>query len=329
MKQKKLLIHVGVHQTGTASIQKMLSDNASHLAARGILYPPFETAPGAKVVNHQRLAWKLLDKKVGRDELKGWAASLEKAEADTLVLSAQDLCRLHDVSFLEAFVGIFDVEMALYVRRQDDWVNAWYNVNVKWPLDAKLCRCDPVEFLKYLDDFHWIRYFDVAERWAKYLGHEHVHIRVMEAGQVEDAVADFCALAGISQEPGSHLFREGLQEDALNANLPAEQLELLRRLGTLGYPNAVRTKIGNAVRKAGGAAGTNVYSREIRQLIVDQYAVQNQKLAKEFLQRADAVLFRNREFPAGPPERDTQDKRSIIAFIRGIIEEFSSGGGGT
>jgi hypothetical protein len=292
VKQKKLLIHVGVHQAGTASIQKMLSDNASHLAAQGILYPPFEAAPGAKVVNHQRLAWKLLDKKVGRDELKGWAASLEKAEAHTLVLSAQDLCRLHDVSFLEAFVGIFDVEMALYVRRQDDWVNAWYNVNVKWPLDAKLCRCDPVEFLKYLDEFHWIRYFDVAERWAKYLGQEHIHVRVMEPGQVEDAVADFCTLVGIRQDP-----------------------------------NAVRTKIGNAVRKAGGAAGTNVYSREIRQLIIDQFAVQNQKLAKEFLQRTDAILFRNKDFPAAPPERDTQDKKPIIAFIRGIIDEFSPGRG--
>jgi hypothetical protein len=191
-----------------------------------------------------------------------------------------------------------------------------------------MCRSDPVEFLNYLDEFHWIRYFDLAERWAKRIGRERVHIRVMEPGQVVDPVADIRALAGMELDTQAGSGETGMQEEQLNASLPSDQLELLRRLGTFRYPDAVRMKVINAARKVASAAGTNVYAREIRQLIVDHFAGQNQKLASLYLGRSDGVLFRDMEFPENPKEpAGGRDHRAVYSFIRGIIREFNRGSG--
>jgi len=330
--KKRLLIHAGVHQTGTALIQKMLSNNGGHLAANGVLYPPFGTTTAVGFVNHQRLAWNIQEKKIEYQALKDWAATLTQAEAGTIVLSAQDFCRLLDLSFLDVFLDLFEVEAVFYVRRQDEWVNSWYNLHIKWPFHAKLCRSDPIEFLEHLDEFHWIRYFDTAERWAARIGRERVRVRVLERGQIEDPVADICELAGMGPKLDSKNDRIALCEEQLNGSLPANQLHMLRRLGTIQYSAAVRAKITNAVRNAGGSANanTNVYRREIRQLIIGHYAPQNEKLAGLYLGRSDGVLFRDNEFPQDPADRnDGMDQRLIYMFIRKIINEFNPGIGDT
>jgi hypothetical protein len=322
--KKRLLIHAGVHQTGTALIKKFLSTQAGELAARGIIYPYYNADAASVAASQLRLVWDIHTKKIDRKALQDWANSLAKANGNLIILSAEDFCRLRDLSFLEVLMDKFAVEMVIYIRRQDDWINSWYNQNIKWPFDAKLCQCNPLEFLDHLDEFYWIHYFDTVTRWTKHLGAEHVHVRVLERGQVEDPVADFRSVAGIDLGPQPMGEEIAAQEERLNGSLSSLQLELLRRLGTLKYTDAVRTKITNAARRASAPANSNVYCREVRQLIVDRYAAQNQKLATQHLGRSDGRLFWDAGFPEDPGETEERiDERVMYIFIRKLINEFN------
>jgi hypothetical protein len=322
--KKRLLIHAGVHQTGTALIKKFLGAQGKELAARGIVYPYYNTDAASVSASQLRLVWDIHSKKIDRGALQEWATALAAGDGNLIVLSAEDFCRLRDLSFLDILTAQFEVEAVFYVRRQDEWLNSWYNQNIKWPFDQRLFQCSPFEFLDHLDEFYWIHYFDTVSRWAKPLGAQRVHVRVVERGQVEDPVADFRALAGIDLEPQIAGVAIEAQEDRLNGSLPTQQLELLRRLGTLKYSDAVRTKITNAARRAGASGNSNVYCREIRQLIVDRYAAQNQKLATQHLGRSDGVLFRDTGFPEDPVDLgDGIDEGVMYAFIRKLIYEFN------
>lgn len=319
--KKKLLLHAGIHRTGTTSIQQTLWSNADQLARNGILYPHYYAAP-ADAINHQRLAWDIHSGKINLRALRDWAESLAQTDAHTVVLSAEDFCRLKDLSFLECFGDLFEIETAIYLKRQDDWVNSWYNLNIKWPFDGTLSRCTPSEFLDHLNEFHWLRYFDTIERWAKSIGKERIHIRIIEKGQIQDPVADLCDLCGID-----FVLNAGLAE-RVNQSLPADQIEVLRRLGTVQYPAEIRTKINLALSKAPGSSSTNVYPSSVRRLILERYAIGNQRVAERYLGRSDRILFRNQDFPAIPQDKNRIDDTLLISFARNLIDVFCASDAG-
>ena len=57
-----------------------------------------------------------------------------------------------------------------------------------------------MNFWSTCPEFHWIRYFDLVERWALLVGPTAVHVRVLEQGRVDDPVADLCSLIGIDRD---------------------------------------------------------------------------------------------------------------------------------
>ncbi len=315
--KKKLLIHAGVHRTGTTAVQGLLAANAEQLKRNGIIYPTYYGKPDA--VNHTQLAWDIHNANYKPEELKSWAESLERKRGHIVVLSAEDFSILPNLDFLDGFLELFDVEVVFYLRRQDDWVNSWYNQNVKWPISGHLFQCTPTEFLGHLDEFHWIGYFDLADRWAKKVGKENIRIRIVEKGQTTDSSADFCNLCGIDFE------LEKKTATRHNESMPASQIEIIRRLGTYQYSWEVRSKIYVALRELRGSSDSNVYPRAIRQLILARYEVQNQMVAEHYLGREDKVLFRDMSMadPKGNVD-EYIDQDLLFTFARNLIKAFSA-----
>jgi hypothetical protein len=315
--RKKLLIHAGVHRTGTTVIQTVLAKNASQLKQRGIFYPQYYNQPDAG--NHTRLAWDLNSNKTDEVALRQWAKEISRRRARVVILSAEDFSILKDLWFLDCFLETFDVEAIFYLRRQDDWLNSWYNQHVKWPFDARLCRSTPTEFLAHLDEFHWIRYFDLLERWSAKLGKERVRVRVFEAGQIENPVADFWDLCGVDfpLETGYRL----------NASVPVDQLELLRRLGMLQFSPNVRYQIIRALGELPNSGMYNAFPASIRRLVLDRYTTQNQKVAEQYLGRTDKILFRDLDMrgnaSSAPPSLSDD---FILSFVRILISIISAKG---
>lgn len=80
----RLLVHMGLHKTGSTYLQHILNDNHEALKARGIYYSPQEGYPA-----HHHAAWAML----GNDmmPLIRMVADARSARCDTLILSSEDL----------------------------------------------------------------------------------------------------------------------------------------------------------------------------------------------------------------------------------------------
>lgn len=130
---KKLILHIGVHKTGTTSIQRFLSRNSQALRRQGILY----TESGRPLTypdGHHQLAWALLGRNGVRD-LACWSdvlAEFRASDCPVALLSSEGLCTLRDrqVAKLAALVGGFDVRVIMYVRDPVSYMIASYKMGI-------------------------------------------------------------------------------------------------------------------------------------------------------------------------------------------------------
>jgi len=316
--KKRLIVHIGVHKTGSTSIQHTLFRNTGQMADRGFLYPRFY-AGRVNAVNHTSLAWEIEMNKLDHARLRNWAASLAQTDAHTVILSAEDFSRLKSLDFLDCFSDFFEAEVVIYLRRQDSWVSSWYNQHIKWPYVAKFARCTPSEFLRHLEDFYWINYFETVERWGAVVGKDHIHIRILEKGQIQDPIADLCDICGFDFE-----LQQELPHRA-NESLPAAQLKILRNLGMAQYPPGVRNKIIEAVMRVPVLPSKEVYPIPIRRMILDRYKIGNYKLAEHYLGRKDGILFRESGFSDSPASAENNlEEDQLYCFARNLIDVFSA-----
>ena len=88
----QLVIHAGIHRTGTTSLQRFLAANRAALAGRGVAYPGRggEQPPAAGLGHHPRRA--------GPDDVLALAA--EAAAARLLVLSGEDFSVRRDLGWV-------------------------------------------------------------------------------------------------------------------------------------------------------------------------------------------------------------------------------------
>ena len=310
----KLVIHAGIHRTGTTSLQMALAANRDALAARGVAYPGAERS-------HQALAWALHRGQSGAREVLALLKDAEAAGADRVVLSGEDFAIHTDLGWLREVAARIDTRAVFYLRRQDHWVMSWYNQHVKWPFDRRKSRMDPAEFLATLEDFHWLDYQRLIGRWSAALGPGRVGVGLLERGQLEDVTGDFLGRIGVDQ--GS-LVLDGART---NDSLPVHLLEIARHLDLFEMKGGKRTRVLNALH-AGLAdkaqAARTVYSPEERRGILARFEASNRVVARqafgrealflEPLPEPDAAYFR---FP--DLSRETLLREWIAPVVRELI----------
>ncbi len=272
-----LLIHAGIHRTGSTSLQQFLAANRAALAARGVAYP-------GEAVNHQALAWAL---KRGESGAREVLALVEAAGAARVVLSGEDFAIHTDLGWLREVAARHDTRAVFYLRRQDHWLMSWYNQHVKWPFDRQKSRMDPQAFLATIADFHWLDYAALFGRWQAALGPGGVAVAILETGQVEDVTGDFLARLGLG--------REGLDfsDERANDSLPVHLLEIARSLGLFDMRPGQRLRVLNALR-AGladkASPARTVYSPAERGAVLARFAASNRRLAREAFGREALFL---------------------------------------
>ena len=92
----RVVIHAGIHRTGTTSLQRFLAANRAGLAAQGFGYPGDE-------VHHQSLAWALKRGQAGTAEALALVAAADPA--DTVILSGEDFSIHEDLRWLEGLAA--------------------------------------------------------------------------------------------------------------------------------------------------------------------------------------------------------------------------------
>jgi hypothetical protein len=325
--QKRLYLHIGVPKTGTSAIQLMLFENEAALDRNHLLYPKATMqGPGDYTNAHHALAHAALNgDEAPWQVLRG---EMDAAPAHDIVLSSEafsNLRTLEHIEFLRRFIGDYQIKVIIYLRRQDEFLQALYQTMVTYgdltcsfsEYYDELLRDDLsggiIDYHRFIRDF-WVGNFEL----------HNLIIRVYEKQQLykRNLLLDFLQCLDV---PGKRPFKIDINPHSRSLN--AYALELYRHI-KLHFPDneeileAARRRLREENERA-EFTGNNIIPTALARDLMTRLADSNRKVATEFMARTDGRLFRNDgDFPvepASPPAGIT--KADIHDFLHDIGHE--------
>ncbi len=190
----RLYLHIGTHKTGSTAIQQLLWKHREALANGGLLYPDV----GVRRDAHHEIAWAAGTTRAAPDAaaLRGLveqlAHQIRNAE-DALLLSSEEFEFVQRVDELASLQDHFEVKVIVYLRKQDEYLEAAYNQHVR-SYDLRFTDSIYQFALRY--NFFWrFDYWRILQNWGRVFGTENIIVRPYGTELVgDDAVADFLSL---------------------------------------------------------------------------------------------------------------------------------------
>ena len=185
-KPPRLLLHIGMHKTGTTSLQRFFVRNRSILSLMGIDYPKAFDASGKKLPKHNDLFLAISHEKDFGTPHPILGSSAERVDRlarrietkRITVLSAEGFSG-ESPAFAEAFAplrGRFDIKVICFLRRQDDWVQTFYKqmVQSRQVLESRSFQA----FREAGSTKLHLDYLQILEWWAKALGEQAIRVEI-------------------------------------------------------------------------------------------------------------------------------------------------------
>lgn len=315
------VVHIGVPKTGSTALEVFLGANRAALGNDGILYPAFIERGFA----HHDLAFLVSG---GYPE---WATPQERSLDELLhalrmevgahpryrrlILSSENFYWLappEKVRDLLAGLGHAPdrVAIVVYVRRQEDAIESWYNQIVKAQGYAGTFRQCIAEF-----DALW-DYSSRLARWADVFGHERIVLRTYpdDSGTAFDVRHDFTGLLGL--DPARYAYAP----ERPNQRLLRDLLEFQRTINQLPLGTIDKRRFHKQLIALSHAAPDSLladaplHTRATRQSVCDRYAAGNRQLARRHFGRE--MLFPAVAAPdpadAAPPSPLSAEKLACI-----------------
>lgn len=292
---KKLIIHFGIHRTGTTALQRTLRFNQSHLKKQGVLYPDL----GYKG-DHAKVAWGLIKNKHGSHTITPeWLISAIEKETNsdihTIILSHEDFAQVGEYTWLKTLDNVYDLEIVVYLRRQDIWLESWYNQHIKWPWDKKFSSCTPEFFLENLADFHWIDFDFLLNKISENVDHHKLYINLLDPLGIHNTTTDFLDRLNVQYS---------IPADAkeANASISTAKLDILRRIDLMGLTNTQKEKILNVLKKLDVQEDNGskaIFDEKQINVILNHFQESNKKVAMKFFNREN--LFSEKVEKNGQP----------------------------
>ena len=299
----RLVIHIGSTKTGSTYLQHLMEENRPELIKNCVWYPEVglfwqENRPH-KQAGHANFTASAVKKKKFLLKYINNGLKLLSGRIHTIILSSEAFF-LHDqAERLVDYFADFDVEMIVYLRRQDEWANSQYvelvgggAVNrVGSSFDDWVASESTKERLDYLS---------MLERWHKKLPLNKITVRAFEMAQFleGDLVRDFAATAGLPELLALTPPHQGKKN-----SFPLENghLKILRRYNSeefgsrekyLGFIEAVT----NGIRESRERTGRKIHkpwviSEEQGECLLADYAKCNETIARKYMGREDGALF--------------------------------------
>lgn len=321
-------VHAGLPKTGTTALQRFLWENGGTLKKHGVVYPHMKYS--YKGVNFHRNGHFLLAPFVDEqgkehhdrpcaefgdalDELKRLGETY-----DRIILSDEIIWRTRwkwenywQRVRQEMNSRGLELKVIVYLRRQDLWTEGFWAQRVK---DGS-----PKSFSEFLELFLkntcYVDYYDYMNHLVPVIGRENLIIRIYEKGQYRGAEgnlhSDFLDIFGLSLSDGFVIGKE-----IQNTRLDGAYLEMRRMLNAIPISENSRTVFQEGLKKAQMDAATERYayfSPEERRAFMKRFEADNEKLAREYLGRADGVLFR--EEAEDLPQMNISERELLEAVI--------------
>ncbi|RLQ23694.1 hypothetical protein DWB85_00625 [Seongchinamella sediminis] len=300
--KKKLYLHIGMGKTGTTALQNFFWENRKVLARHDVCYPEHGLMSNAHHLLSPHVP-RFLEDQWSFQAVDEWAPELVKSRQNRILLSSELMAWADEASarkFCAQVSAHFDLNVVVYLRRQDNIIMASYNQQIKAGPQRR--RIDLI-YRKQIERFDFPR---ILAPWADSLGPGKLIVRPYERQQFYggDIRRDFM----------KQVFKLELGEDfALSSANSNPRLSLAageyKRMVNCLVDDAEHNQRFNQVlmdySAEQDASSTSVFSSqsvlspEQRLEIIDATRDANQFIARKYLSRADGRLFEEPE-----PETD-------------------------
>ncbi len=340
---KRLWIHIGRAKTGTSALQQFLTQNESILCRVGYRYA--QTA--RFLMTHHPLAWSLhlaaYESGCGRywPNARNYAKltatadnywqdllkEIDRSEEPNTIISSEEFGVVLDLDpvfhWIAQYAGLVEIRVVVYLRRQDDFLQAVYAQAVK---DHPYFAGDFGSHIAPILAVGGADHYKTLSIIAKHLGQEAIVPRIYEEEQLQGNIfIDFLQAIGVPIDPKLQFGNR-----PANPSLTSKSLLLARALNRLHLPPAKRTLIlERLMDRAGSKEPFSSYAflpPEERAKILDRFRESNKATAKEFLGRPDGRLFYAPEpspdDPWEPPVRSEEDLIELLTEMAGAWDDY-------
>ena len=349
---KRIILHIGSPKTGTSIIQSHLAQNREVLRDNGFLYPItissnpklYRTYESSHLLMYSLAGWEQFTEFSPEAFFERANATAAEHDIETMLLSAENTYWLpkqitarekpeeqeywdeksaYVGRIAKAFEG-YEVKIVLYLRRQDRWIESWYNQQIKNGNHL------PLEMLSFVDHHHYLLdYSRMLETWAGHFGRDNIVVRAYEKEQLPNGLfADFAEAVGLG-DPGQYPLREAAR---YNAQLDRDALEFLNLCNGIEMDNDERYWLRILIRKITNQfESKKVFTQQgflsptERCEVLQKYAAINQSVADDYMGRNGDPLFLEAEpdesddwqpYPGLPVEVATRLMMEIMLDIR-------------
>ena len=205
--RKRLIIHIGMHKTGSTSIQRFLSRNRLALRMAGVLYPESCGADGRREPKHNALFTAISHEAdhgaphpvlgPSTNQIEAMATRIDASRAGTAILSAEGFSG-EKPAFAKALAPLgeqFNTRIIAFLRRPDEWVESFYR---------QMILSDEVREARTLEAFlacpatrAHVDYCQILDWWAQTFGEKAVRALPYRADSGRDLLRAFLAAAEV------------------------------------------------------------------------------------------------------------------------------------
>lgn len=189
-KPPRLLLHIGMHKTGSTSLQRFFVRNRAVLGCLGVHYPRAFDANGKRLPKHNDLFHAISHEKDSGTAHPLLGPSAERVEMlarqietkRITVVSAEGLSG-ESPAFAKAFAplrGRIEVRVICFIRRQDDWAKSFYKQMVQ-SREVREGRSFE-EFIAARSTREHLDYAQLLDWWADALGETSIRVEIYKPG---------------------------------------------------------------------------------------------------------------------------------------------------
>lgn len=290
-------IHIGAPKTGSTSIQSFCCANNKELKRRGILYP-MGTVHG---FGHHDLAfllgggypnWAIPQDRSLSDLLQDLTVEVTEYEGDILISSEDFYIYTPPHGLLEALesIGItnrFKPVIIVYLRRQDDAHESWYNQTIKAQGYAHTIE-DCLNLFYDMWDYH-----TQLKRWDDAFGKDNIKVRIYEGSSNGEMDVRKDLLEILNIDPEHFHFTETVVNTRINRDI----LEFQRIINNLPMSPSQKRQYHKQLIELSAKSQFNglfsdgpILSCQQRSEILERYSDSNQDVAERYLNRK--ILFK-------------------------------------
>jgi hypothetical protein len=289
---KKIFLHIGLHKTGSTTIQHGLHKNSNLLLRHGYNVPTTGVTIHGNAGQHNVVWEELGDKRFieSAGTMRDLIAEIEHSKEETIILSSEEFCLLRPPqinSVYEKLSPYGEIFVVVYLRRQDTWMLSVWAELVKQGFVI-------LSFLEWAKkNMHFGDFYNRLEPWDRIVGQQKMRVRTLDREYLSDHVfIDFLKTCDINDIDGIKI------PESMNISPSVKTLEIIRHIvGILGESprppyssDNLSFQVSKMIRKFARESGWDnqkysLLDEEQASTLLEAFNTSNSKVASKYLSR--------------------------------------------